>query len=130
MIEVNNLTSVDIDGAFLKRVVREVLKAEKIKGKIQLSIALLGPTRMRKLNSEYRHKNRVTDVLAFPESETFFKKFKGRVGQPVFCKIGGERYFFGVVELPFKDDPCKENCSEQRSYNTHHQGCCETFDWS
>lgn len=64
MIEINNLTSNLIEEEFLKRVAKIVLEREKKKGEI--SLALVGPGRMRKLNKKYRGKNRVTDVLAFP----------------------------------------------------------------
>lgn len=76
MIEINNLTTVEVDEEFLQRIVNGVLKGEKIKDEIELSIALIGPGRMRKLNKQYRAKNRVTDVLAFPESKVSFEKFK------------------------------------------------------
>lgn len=76
MIEVNNLTSIPVDITFLKTVAEEVLKREKVKGETVLSIALVGPRRMRKLNKAYRGKNKITDVLAFPESEIAFEKFK------------------------------------------------------
>ena len=76
MLEINNLTTVEIDEEFLRRVVNEVLKGEKIKKEVNLSVAFIGSGRMRKLNRKYRGKNRVTDVLAFPESEVLFEKFK------------------------------------------------------
>ena len=76
MIEINNLTTVSVNEETLKRIVNEVLKGEKIKQEIELSIAFIGSGRMRKLNKKYRGKNRVTDVLAFPESEILFEKFK------------------------------------------------------
>jgi len=76
MLEINNLTTVEIDEEFLRRVVNEVLKGEKIKKEVNLSLAFIGSGRMRKLNRKYRGKNRVTDVLAFPESEVLFEKFK------------------------------------------------------
>lgn len=64
MIEINNLTSNLIEEEFLKKVAKIVLEREKKEGEI--SLALVGPGRMRKLNKKYRGKNRVTDVLAFP----------------------------------------------------------------
>lgn len=76
MIEINNLTTVEIDEEFLKKIISAVLKGEKVEKKVELSIALIGSGRMRKLNRKYRSKNRVTDVLAFPESEVIFEKFK------------------------------------------------------
>jgi len=66
MIEINNLTTIktEIDEEFLKNIVKKIL--EEKKKKLNLSIALIGPNRMKKLNKRYRGKNRVTDVLAFP----------------------------------------------------------------
>lgn len=76
MIEINNLTTIEIDEQFLKKIVEDVLKGEGIKKQVELSIALVGSGRMRKLNKKHRKKNRVTDVLAFPESEIVFEKFR------------------------------------------------------
>lgn len=76
MIEINNLTTNPVDEDFLKKIVSIVLKGEKIVREVELSIALIGPGRMRKINRRYRGKNRVTDVLAFPESKILLEKFK------------------------------------------------------
>lgn len=65
MIEVNNLTTSQVDENFVKRVAEKVLKGEKKQGNV--SIAFIGEGRMRKLNKKYRKKNKVTDVLAFGE---------------------------------------------------------------
>lgn len=76
MIEINNLTTNPVDEDFLKKIVSIVLEGEKIVKEVELSIALIGPGRMRKINRRYRGKNRVTDVLAFPESKILLEKFK------------------------------------------------------
>lgn len=65
MIEVNNLTTSQVDENFVKRVVEKVLKQEKKQGNV--SVAFIGEGRMRKINKKYRKKNKVTDVLAFGE---------------------------------------------------------------
>ena len=65
MIELNNLTARKIDEDFLKEIVSQVLKGEKVKKEVELSIVLVGTARMRKLNKEYRGKNRTTDILSF-----------------------------------------------------------------
>jgi probable rRNA maturation factor len=65
-LEINNLTTARIDEGFLKRIVKNVLKKEKKKVN-DLSIALVGPKRIKELNKKYRRKNRVTDVLAFSQ---------------------------------------------------------------
>jgi len=83
MIEINNLTTNPVDGDFLKKVVSIVLEGEKIVKEVELSIALIGPGRMRKINRRYRGKNRVTDVLAFPESKILLEKFKVGVAKKV-----------------------------------------------
>lgn len=75
MIEINNLTTVSLDQDFLKKIIREVLIGEGRKEE-DLSIALVGPGRMRKINKSYRGRNRATDVLSFPEAEIKMKGFK------------------------------------------------------
>ena len=63
MIEINNLTSVPVDKNFLKKVAGKIIKKEK--KLLELSIALVGPAKIKKLNKEYRKKNKITDVLSF-----------------------------------------------------------------
>ncbi|MDI6591708.1 MAG: rRNA maturation RNase YbeY [Patescibacteria group bacterium] len=74
MIEINNLTTNPIDEEFLKKIAQKVLKEEKKEA--DLSIALIGQGRIRKINKRYRGKNRVTDVLAFPETKVLLENFK------------------------------------------------------
>ena len=66
MIEVNNLTNIKIDGKFLTKVAKKVLKKEK--NKFELSIVLVGEKKIKQLNKKYRGKNQATDVLAFGEN--------------------------------------------------------------
>ena len=91
MIEINNLTTAPIDEKFLERICQKVLEEENRK-KADLSIALVGPGRIKNLNRKYRKKNRVTDVLSFPEDKTLLKKFKDfpsqatqNLGEIVIC---------------------------------------------
>jgi len=74
MIEINNLTTNSVDEEFLKKIAQKVLEGEK--RELDLSIAFVGQGRIRELNKKYRKKNRVTDVLAFPEAKVFLKNFK------------------------------------------------------
>ena len=69
-MEINNLTASSIEEGFLKRIGEIVLNGEN-KEKAELSVALVGQGRMRKLNKKYRSKNRVTDVLAFSQNQKF-----------------------------------------------------------
>ena len=93
MIEVNNLTTVRVDEKQLKDISQKVLRGEKIKDEVELSIALVGPARMREINKRYLSKNRATDVLAFP---AFAKGYGGQanpfkgiqgLGEIVICPI-------------------------------------------
>jgi len=93
MIEINNLTTNPVEEDFLEKIAKFVLEEEG-KGESDLSIALIGPGKMRKLNKRYLGKNRVTDVLAFGQnqkSKTKNQKFpiipKGEldVGEIVIC---------------------------------------------
>jgi len=64
MIEINNLTAVSADDKFLRKICQKILKGENKKD-LNLSIALVGETRIIELNKKYKKKNKVTDVLSF-----------------------------------------------------------------
>ncbi len=81
MIAINNLTKTVIDKDFLKKVAKIVLKGEN-KGKSELSIALVSPAEIKKLNKRYRRKNQPTDVLAFGQNKIFFEP---ELGEIVIC---------------------------------------------
>jgi len=76
MTEINNLTAVEVDEVLVKKIVGIVLKGEGATVGTDVSIAFIGPGRMRKLNKTYRKKNRVTDVLSFSNVKVGFEKFK------------------------------------------------------
>lgn len=82
MIEINNLTTNPVDEDFLKKNAKIVLDEER-KKEADLSIAFVGQGRMREINKKYRGKNRVTDVLSFPESKVLLQKFKVGPSQKV-----------------------------------------------
>ena len=65
MLEIHNFTQNQIDQSFFQRIADAVLKELKIKSKTEISLAIVGNGRIRKLNKIYRGKNRVTDVLSF-----------------------------------------------------------------
>lgn len=72
-IEIINFTDIPFSEKLLAKVAKKVLKEEKV-APTSLSIVLVGAERMRKLNRQYRGKNRVTDVLAFPAMKFDFSK--------------------------------------------------------
>jgi probable rRNA maturation factor len=87
MIEINNLTTEDIDEDFTRKLADIVLRGEG-KENSEFSLAFVGQGRMRQVNKKFRAKNRVTDVLSFPESKVLLEKFK--VGGSVKTQNLGE----------------------------------------
>jgi probable rRNA maturation factor len=87
MIEINNLTTSEVDENFIRKVAEFILKREKKEGDI--SIALIGQNRIRKINKFYRGRNRVTDVLSFRKEETkeefFLPKEIKELGEILLC---------------------------------------------
>ena len=65
VLEIHNFTQNEIDEKLFQRVAETVLKVVGVKDKTEISLAIVGDGRMRKLNKMYRARNRVTDVLAF-----------------------------------------------------------------
>ena len=65
MIEIQNLTTSDIDEYFVRRVIGAALASERSDDKIVIEVAFVGSGRIKKLNKKYRHKNKATDVLSF-----------------------------------------------------------------
>ena len=65
MLEIRNFTQNEIDENFFKKITEIVLKEVGVKDKAEISLAIVGDGRIRKLNKMYRGKNRVTDVLSF-----------------------------------------------------------------
>lgn len=81
MVEINNLTEIKVDHFLIKKISEKVLEREKKEGNI--SLAFVGPGRMRKINKNYRGRNKVTNVLSFSEKENSFDK-KG-LGEIIIC---------------------------------------------
>ena len=65
MIEINNLTDRDIDFKNIESVLNNVLKLEQKDLTLDISIAIICPEEMQKINKEYRNKDYATDVLSF-----------------------------------------------------------------
>lgn len=64
MVEINNITKAKINSARTIKLVEEFLRVYK-KPAGEVSIALVGASRMRRLNNDYRGIDKTTDVLSF-----------------------------------------------------------------
>ncbi len=65
MLEIHNFTQNEIDEKFFQKIAEVVLKVAGVKEDVEISLAIVGDGRIRRLNKMYRGSNRVTDVLAF-----------------------------------------------------------------
>lgn len=53
----------------IRRCCNAVLRMEKFEGSVEVSVTLVNDQQIRELNSQYRSKDSVTDVLSFPMGE-------------------------------------------------------------
>jgi probable rRNA maturation factor len=86
-VYINNLSDSSFTDIFFKRIAKMVLDAERVKEK-HLSIVLVGPEEIKKLNKKYRKKNEPTDVLSFSgESQKFIvpDETEKELGEIVIC---------------------------------------------
>jgi len=70
MVEIANQTKININRALIERAVKAVLKFSKRHGLV--SVVIVGDMAMKKLNHQYRGKNKPTDVLSFSEADSKF----------------------------------------------------------
>ncbi|MFA5009537.1 MAG: rRNA maturation RNase YbeY [Candidatus Paceibacterota bacterium] len=87
MLAINNLTEKkkEIDEKLLLKIAEKVLEKEKIKVRINLSIALVSSAEIKKLNNKYRGKNKPTDVLSFGEIKKTKKQFDFFEPEIIIC---------------------------------------------
>ena len=88
MVEFNNLTSFEIDEAYLRKIVEDVLRAEKACEICELSIVFVGSEKIQELNRDRRGKDSATDVLSFEyckDSEMKGKMEIEPLGEVVIC---------------------------------------------
>ncbi|MFC1700969.1 rRNA maturation RNase YbeY [Patescibacteria group bacterium] len=104
MLEIRNFTTNEINEKLLRKITDLAInvinrdgtfpKFAK-EGKIEISLAIVGNARIKKLNKMYRGKNRVTDVLSFGDKPAFqylgIKDFVeapdgiNRIGEIIIC---------------------------------------------
>jgi probable rRNA maturation factor len=75
-VDVQSRVSSSLPAADVRRLINRVRrslpkesKVQSPKSKVELSVLFCGDARMRRLNRDFRRKDRTTDVLAFPAAE-------------------------------------------------------------
>ncbi len=93
VLEIHNFTQNEKDEKLFQRVAETVLKIVGIKDKTEISLAVVGDGRMRKLNKMYRARNRVTDVLAFANKSVipYLAKAFPRLPACGWSAVGGKK---------------------------------------
>lgn len=77
MIEINNTTKHRVDRKKIETLVAKFLVVYKQTGR-EISLAVVGDARMRRLNREYRGTDKATDVLSFPAERMVRRARPGR----------------------------------------------------
>ena len=68
--------------AFVRRVILTLEKLDHLEEDIsEVSVAFVDDDAMKKLNRQFRHKNKTTDVLTFPADDSY--GVPGRTGRPL-----------------------------------------------
>ena len=73
------------DAASLKKLAEHVLREEGVGEGVELSLALVGPLKIKELNSVFLFRDEVTDVLAFPMEEMVENDDHFILGDVVIC---------------------------------------------
>lgn len=91
MIEINNTTKRSVNEKSLADIAAKFLRANKRAG-YSLSVAIVGDAAMRRLNHDYRGKDKTTDVLSF-----------GATGTTKAAGVGGKTKYLGEVIINIRE---------------------------
>lgn len=103
---VNVLISADsryqIDKDFLRQVTISALNARRVKGKIEVSITLVGDRAMTDLNRKYLKRDKTCEILIFPQEEiTPVRQFLGTGKSAGFVKIPDKILRLGDIVISY-----------------------------
>ncbi len=77
-IEINNLTKTPVPAGLIKKAARIAIESElkdkSPKSPIEVSVACVGPRKIRRLNKEHRQIDHTTDVLSFSQGDGLERK--------------------------------------------------------
>ncbi|HLM83750.1 MAG TPA: rRNA maturation RNase YbeY [Candidatus Bathyarchaeia archaeon] len=87
-IEIANLTKKRIDPKYIRKIVRKTAKLAEVNlSSLGISVVFVCEAEIRKLNREYRKKNKSTDVLSFNLVSGYNKVGKVLEGELVLCPV-------------------------------------------
>ena len=105
VLEINNTSNSPVESGFFEAVAEKTLAEVKYDflnppaggKKINISLALVSPDEIKKLNKEYRQQDSVTDVLSFPEHASIEELKEAAL------KNQAEELFLGELILCYND---------------------------
>ena len=110
ILEINNITESPIETGFFEMVAEKTLaelEYDFLKNKeVGISLALVAPEEIKKINKEYRKYDNVTDILSFPEYENIEQIKK------LATEKNTEKLFLGELILCYDD--IKEYATEEK----------------
>jgi len=86
MVDFLNLRKIRMKKNLFEKTTRQILRKEKKEGKI--SVVLVEPLEIKKINRKYRGKNKITDVISFSNKNIKDKKFfsaENELGEIFLC---------------------------------------------
>lgn len=101
ILEINNQTRFRLKENYLRRVILATLKKSGCeflsKKGVAISLAVVGPAKIRKLNQIYRQRDETTDILSFAEHKTKNLLRNNRkndifLGELIICPANIRRY--------------------------------------
>lgn len=103
MLEINNTTKYQINKPKLQAIYGAFLKEFK-RPKAEVSLAVVGPSRMRAINNIYRGQDKTTDVLSFPASDLEDKNYLGEIiiDKDEAAKVTKYQKMLGELDMSFK----------------------------
>ncbi|NUM25728.1 MAG: rRNA maturation RNase YbeY [Candidatus Buchananbacteria bacterium] len=83
--EVNQQAGKKITASVWRSYLKPIEAALKLKKPLEISIGIVGDAAIKKLNKIYRHKDKVTDVLSFGETNQLAGGNKNYLGEIIIC---------------------------------------------
>lgn len=83
--EVNQQAGKKIPASYWQKWLKRIEQELKLKKSLEISVAVVGDQAIKKLNKQYRRKDKVTDVLSFAEFDDLTKTPMGYLGEIIIC---------------------------------------------
>ncbi len=114
-LEIANLTTARVNDGLFQEAAEKVFKNLGLKADFEISLAIVGEAKIRKLNKFWRGKNRATDVLSFPFAGEKSKKKGEFVEAPAGVEFLGEIF----ICLPYaKKEARRQNIPLEKELET------------